>query len=166
MGQQVQFAGRPVDLVCRRTAGRSISRTCITLVVDAAGWWIRQTLAFPGDGMVRVAVSPDGSHIYATGAGNELYEWAVASNNLVSFVRTIALPGGSYPCGLAIAGDGSAAYVCLSISNTLAVVNLSSGSVVRQQINASGAPWDVVLSPDGNATRFRTGDGRFPSPAT
>jgi len=165
-GRQVQFAGRPVDLVLSPDGQTVyIKNMRNLLVVDAAGWWIRQTLAFPGGGasMHGVAVSPDGSHIYATGTGNELYEWAVSSNNLVSFVRTIALPGGSYPCGLAIAGDGSTAYVCLSISNTLAVVNLSSGSVVRQ-INVGIAPWDVVLSPDGNTAYVSDWGGRFPQP--
>ena len=63
----------------------------------------------------------------------------------LSFSRTISLPGGSDPCGLAISADGLKAYVCLSNANKLAVVNLTSGAVT-QQINVGIAPWDVVLS--------------------
>ena len=84
-----------------------------------------------------IAVSPDGSHVYVTGAGNELYDWTVGTNGMVAFSRTISLPGGSYPCGVAISADGTKAYVCLSIANKLAVVNLSTGTVSRRSTSAS-----------------------------
>ena len=63
-----------------------------------------------------IGVSPNGSHVYVTGAGNELYDWAVNTNGTVTFSRTISLPGGSDPCGIAISADGTKAYVCLSIA--------------------------------------------------
>ena len=133
------------------------------LVVDAATWTLLQTLDYPGSGasMHGIAVSRDGSHVYVTGASNELYDWAVGTNGTVAFSRTISLPGGSYPCGVAVSADGSKAYVCLSIRNTLAVVDLSSGSVSRQ-ISVGIAPWDVVLSPDGNTAYVSDWGGRLP----
>ena len=108
-----------------------------------------------------IAVSRDGSHVYVTGAGNELYDWAVGTNGTVAFSRTISLPAGSYPCGVAVSADGSKAYVCLSIRNALAVVDLSTGSVSRQ-VGVGIAPWDVVLSPDGSTAYVSDWGGRLP----
>jgi len=165
-GRQIQFAGRPVDLVLAPNGNTVyIKNLNNLLVVNAATWQLLQTLAFPASGgasMHGIAVSPDGSHVYATGAGNELFDWTVASNGIVSFSRTIALPGGSDPCGLAISADGTKAFVCLSIANKLAVVNLASGSTT-QQITVGIAPWDVVLSPDGNTAYVSDWGGRFPT---
>jgi YVTN family beta-propeller protein len=53
------------------------------------------------------------------------------------------------------------AYVCLSISNTLAVIDLSSG-VLSLQITVGVAPFDVVLSPDGATAYVSNLGGRFP----
>jgi autotransporter-associated beta strand protein/YVTN family beta-propeller protein len=163
-GQQLQFSGRPVDLALSPD-GRTvfIKNMSNLLVVDAVSWSLLQTLNYPGSGasMHGIAVSRDGSHVYVTGAGNELYDWAVGANRTVAFSRTISLPGGSYPCGVAVSTDGSKAYVCLSIRNTLAVVDLSTGSVSRQ-INVGIAPWDVVLSPDGNTAYASDWGGRLP----
>ena len=133
------------------------------LVVDPVLWTLRQTLSYPGSGasMHGIAFSPDGSHVYATGSGNDLYDWLIATNGMVSLSRTISLPGGSDPCGIAISADGARAYICLSIPNKLAVVNLSTGTV-SQQINVGIAPWDVILSPDGNTAYVSDWGGRFP----
>ncbi len=164
-GRQIQFAGRPVDLALSPDGGTVYLKNLNNLlVVNAATWQVLQTLAFPAGGasMHGIAVSPDGLHVYVTGAGNELYDWTVASNGIVSFTRTIALPGGSDPCGLAISANGAKAFVCLSIANKLAVVDLGSGAVT-QQINVGIAPWDVVLSPDGNTAYVSDWGGRFPT---
>ena len=109
-GQQLQFGGRPVDLALSPD-GRTvfIKNMSNLLVVDAVSWSLLQTLAYPASGasMHGIAVSRDGSHVYVTGAGNELYDWAVGTNGAVAFSRTISLPGGSDPCGVAISADGS-----------------------------------------------------------
>ncbi len=164
-GKQIQFAGRPVDLVLspdkRLVYLKNINNL---LVVDAATWTVLQTAAYPGSGasLHGIAMRHSGTHVYVTGAGNELYEWAVATNGTVTFARTIAMPGGSYPCGLAISTDDTKAYVCLSIANKLAVVNLANGNVT-QQITVGVAPWDVALSPDGNTAYVSDWGGRFPT---
>jgi len=167
-GKQIQFGGRPVDLVLSPD-GKFIYIKNINnlLVVEAATWTLVQTASYPGSGasMHGIAMRHSGSHIYVTGAGNELYEWAVAANGTVTFLRTITMPAGSYPaypCGLAISADDSKAYVCLSTPNQLAVVNLANGSVA-QQIGVGIAPWDVALSPDGNTAYVSDWGGRFPT---
>ena len=162
-GQQLQFTGRPVDLALAPD-GKAVYVKNIDklLVVDTASWRLLQSLSYPASGasMHGIAVSPNNTHVYVTGAGNELYDWAIGTNGAVSFSRTISLPGGSDPCGLAISADGATAFVCLSVLNKLAVVNLSNGSIIRQ-IAVGIAPWDVVLSPDGNTAYVSDWGGRF-----
>jgi len=163
-GSQLQFSGRPVDLALSPDAKTVyIKNLSSLLVVDAASWTLRQTLSYPSDGasLHGIAVNPAGTHVYVTGSGNELYDWQV-TNGTVAFSRTIALGSGSDPCGLAISGDGSTAYVCLSIANQLAVVNLASGSVSKY-INVGIAPWEVVLSPNGTNAWVSDWGGRFPT---
>ena len=163
-GRQLQFGGRPVDLALSPD-GRTVFIKNINnlLVVDVATWRLVQTLNYPGSGasMHGIAVDPNGSHVYVTGAGNEFYDWAIGTNQTISLSRTIAMPGGSDPCGIAVSADGSKAYVCLSTLNRLAVVDLLTGSVTRQ-INVGIAPWDVVLSPDGAKAYVSDWGGRFP----
>jgi len=163
-GQRIQFPGRPVDLALSPdTQTVYIKNMSNLLVVDAASWRVLQTLNYPRSGasMHGIVASGDGSHVYVTGADNELYEAAVAANGTVSWSRTINLPARSDPCGIALSPDGTKAYVCLSVGNALAAVNLAGGTVVRQ-INVGIAPWDVVLSPDGATAFVSDWGGRRP----
>ena len=163
-GSRLQFSGRPVDLVLS-PSGKTlfVKNLNSLLVVDATAWTLLQTLNYPASGasMHGIAVSPDGAHVYVTGSGNELYDWLVATNGLATFSRTLSLPSGSDPCGLAISADGTKAWVCLSINNALAVVSLAAGTV-SQQIPVGIAPWDVKLSPDGATAYVSDWGGRFP----
>src|ERR1051326_924360 len=163
-GQQIQFSGRPVDLAISPGGDTIYIKNINNLVVvDAVSWSIRQTLSYPNSGASMHGIAVSRAHVYVTGSANELYDWVVNTNGMVTFSRTISLPGGSDPCGLAISADGTKAYVCLSILNQLAVVSLSSGTV-SQQINVGIAPWDVVLSADGNTAYVSDWGGRLTVP--
>ena len=118
------------------------------LVIDAASWKLLQTLNYPASGasMHGIAVSADNSHVYVTGAGNELYEWALATNGLATFSRTMSLPAGSDPCGLALSADGSKAYVCLGTKNTLGVVDLAAGKERWNGRRSTGDGYRLRLS--------------------
>jgi YVTN family beta-propeller protein len=164
-GRRLEFSGRPVDLALspdRKTI--FVKNMKNLLVVNTASWTLSQTLDYPGSGasLHGIAVSHDGSRVYVTGSVNELYEWQVADNEVVSFSRTIALPQSSDPCGLALSADGTKAYVCLSMKNALAVVDLAGGTVSRQS-GVGIAPWNVCLSPDGATAYLSDWGGRFPS---
>ena len=164
-GQRMEFSGRPVDLALAPDGNTVYVKNINNLlVVDAVSWRIKQTLKYPASGasMHGIAVARNGSHVYVTGSGNELYDWSVATNGFLSFSRTLALPAKSDPCGLALSADGKTAYVCLSIKNSLAVVDLSNG-IVSSQIQVGVAPWNVVLSRDGNKAYVTDWGGRFPS---
>ena len=163
-GQRLQFFGRPVDLALApdgRTA--FIKNMHNLLVVDVPTWRLLQLTNYPGSraSMHGIAVSPDGLHVYVTGAGNEVYDWSIGTNRTVSVSRTILMPSGSDPCGIALSADGTRAYVCLSILNRLAVIDLLAGTL-SNQINVGIAPWDVVLSPDETKAYVSDWGGRFP----
>jgi DNA-binding beta-propeller fold protein YncE len=166
-GRRLEFEGRPVDLALSPDGQTVFVKNMKSLlVVDAPSWTLSQTLEYPGSGasLHGIAVSRNGSRVYVTGSANELYEWQVASNGVVSFSRTISLPAGSDPCGVALSADGTKAYVCLSIKNALAEVNLATG-VVGRQFKAGIAPWNVVLSPDDATACVSDWGGRFPAGA-
>jgi YVTN family beta-propeller protein len=163
-GDQIQFSGRPVDLALAPDSQTVYLKNMSSLlVVDAKTWKLRQTLPYPGNGasMHGIAVAQDGRRVYVTGSGNELYEWRVDTNGMAAFSRTISLPVGSYPCGIALFRNGEKAAVCLSVSNRLAIVNLSTGTILSN-IRVGIAPWDVVLSPDESTAYVSDWGGRWP----
>ena len=167
IGDSLPFSGRPVDLAAGPGGQRLyVKRNDGVVVIDAKAWKLVQQLGFPGSGasMHGITVTRDGTRLYVTGAGQELYEATIgATNGALVWSRTVGMPGSSYPCGVAVSSDRTRAYVCLSRLNTLAVVNLPTGAVLRQ-INVGIAPFDVVLSPDETVAYVSDWGGRRPAP--
>jgi len=168
-GQTVEFSGRRVDL-----ALSSDARTLYVkdnhgiVVVDAATWRIRQELKFSeGGGSVHgVLVSRDGSRIYATTPQSILWEAKTTAAGKVELGRKITLPGPggsghSAPGGLALSPDEMTAYVCLSRNNSLAVVALADGKLLKE-IPVGVAPFDVVLFGEGRKAFVSNWGGRHP----
>jgi YVTN family beta-propeller protein len=168
-GQLVTFHGRPIDLALApdgKTLYAKDDRGVV--VIDAARWTLRQELPFRAGGgsLHGIVVSRDGARVFATNSGNLLCEATVGADGKLTWTRQIALPGprgegASFPCGIALAGDGKRAYVALSINNTLAVVDLEAGKLVRE-IPIGVAPWGVVLTPDGKTAIVSDWGGRLP----
>ncbi|MDB6017346.1 MAG: Phosphoesterase family protein [Pedosphaera sp.] len=161
-GQNLVVGGRPVDLALSPDGTKVFLKNMNNVqVVDVATWRLRQTISYPADGasMHGIATSRDGAHVYVTGARNQIYDYTVSTNGLLSYSRTVILPDNSDPCGLAISADGTKAYVCLGKNNTLGVVDLPSG-ITLWEINVGMAPWDVALSPDGATAAVSDWGGR------
>ncbi|HLV79134.1 MAG TPA: bifunctional YncE family protein/alkaline phosphatase family protein, partial [Chthonomonadaceae bacterium] len=170
-GEIVTFAGRPVDLALSPD-GKSlyVKSDRGLVVISTRAWKIRQELPFPAGGgsMHGIVVSRDSARVYATTAQDRLCEAMVASDGSLAWARQIVLPGpggsgNSDPCGLALAPDGTRAYVCLSRNNSLAVVDLKTG-VRLKEIPVGVAPWGVALSPDGHTAYVTDWGGRQPRP--
>jgi YVTN family beta-propeller protein len=171
-GLSLPLAGsRPVDLALSadgRTLYVKDNRGLV--VVDVATWKVRQQTGFPaGGGSAHgLAVTRDGSRVYATTAGDLLWEGQIGSDGKASLARKFVLPGpggsiGGAPCpwGMALSGDEKTAYVCLTRNNSVAVVDLESGKCTKE-IPVGVAPYDVVLSPDGNEAYVSDWGGRHP----
>ncbi len=168
-GDTLQYGGRPIDLALAPN-GRFlyVKDNKGVVAVDASSWTLRQQLPFgdTGGSMHGLALSPDGTRLYATTAANHLAEASVADDGTLAWSRRLTLPnasigGAPFPCGVALSPDGALAYVCLSRNNSLAIVNLQSGLVLRQ-IETGIAPFDVVLSPDGSRAYVSDWGGRPP----
>lgn len=168
-GESLEFGGRPVDLMLSPDGQNLYVKDNRGLVVvDVQAWKIRQETSFPegGGSMHGIAITRDGSLVYATTAQDLLWEAKVAEDGTVSWGRKISLPGpsgkgNSHACGIALSPDEKTAYVCLSRNNSLGVVDLKSGTL-RKEIPVGVAPFDVVLSGDGKTAYVSDWGGRHP----
>lgn len=176
-GESVEWHGRPVDLAVG-AGGKTVyvKGGSSVLVIDAAGWKIRQELKFGDNGggsMAGIAVAPDGKTVWVTLAKSKLLEGKVAADGTLSWGRTIDVPavdaprGGrlavSYPCGVAVSADGKWALVCQSMGNALAEVDLESAKQVSV-VPVGNAPWGVVFSADGKRAYVSNWGGRRARP--
>jgi len=170
VGHLVTFQGRPVDLALSPDHGVVYLKDNRGLVVvDAHSYRVRQELPFTADGssMHGIVVTPKGDRVYATDSGSRLAEATVGVDGKLSWSRQISLPaplvGGSADgCGIALTADASTAYVCLSRNNSLALVDLVTGTVTAQ-IPVGVAPYDVVLSRDSKTAFVSDWGGRHPN---
>ncbi len=148
-GDTVAFAGRPVDIALSPDHRVVFVKNAERLVVlDAATWKVVQNLSY-GDGesgsMHGLAVSSDSAAVYVTTSKKSLLEGGRADNGQWQWRRRIPLGTKTVdPCGVAVAADGHAAYVAISINNTLAVVDLAAGKVTAE-IPTGVCPFGVVL---------------------
>ncbi len=187
-GQSVEFNGRPVDLVASPD-GRTIyvkdNRGVVAL--DAATWQVKQELKFSAGGSSwhGIVATRDGSRLFATTSQDLLWEIKVTPTGKLELGRKIPMigpmlkadeastsgasgagfkdalraKGDSAPCGLVLSEDEKMAYVCLSRNNTLGIVDLEAGKVLKE-IAVGVAPYDVVLVAGGKKAFVSNWGGR------
>ena len=166
-GQTAAFPGRPVDLVAAPDGQTIYIKDHRGLVViDSPTWKVRQELKFPegGSSWHGLVITKDGKRILASTSQSIVWEATIGQR--LDFRRKYTLPGSegqsiSAPAGMALSRDESTAFVCLSRNNSLAVLNLSNGKILRQ-IPVGVAPYDVVLSPDSRLAFVSNWGGRHP----
>lgn len=157
-GKSVAFHGRPVDLAVSVDGKTAYAKSNgSVLVIDTGTWTLRQEVKYPqgagGASMHGLVVSPDGKKLFVS-LQAKLLPANFAADGSIEWLKPIAIEGtsehrkgDSYPCGIALLGDDRAA-VCLSMNNTLAIVNLAQGKV-EKQIDVGVAPYGVAVSADG-----------------
>jgi len=167
-GDTLTFSGRAIDLALSPD-GKSVfvKYDQGVLVVDPETWKIREQVGIgEGSSIHGIAVRRDGTRVYVTGNNNTLWDGDVSSTGSLTFTRKATLlgPGGrglSNPCGVALSPDEKTTFVCLSLKNSLALVDLESDKVIRE-IAVGVAPYDVVVSPDGHIAYVSNWGGRPP----
>jgi len=165
-GDVLRFAGQPVDLVLAADGHTAyLKGTREIVVVDCERLALLQRLPFgdtAGASMHGIALSSDGT-LVTTDAKHALRTARIGVDGELAWAGSIDLGADEgdepYPCGLALAPDGRTAYVCLSRRNTLGVVDLERGALVRE-IQVGVAPFDVVLSSDGSTAWVSDFGGR------
>jgi YVTN family beta-propeller protein len=166
-GESVAFRGRPVDLVLSPDGRTLYVKDMRGLVVlDTASWQIRQELKFNAGGSSwhGIVVTRDASRLFVTTAPNALWEARTASDGKLEWGRKVTLPGpggegNSGPAGLALSPDEKTAYVCLSRNNSLGIVDLEAGKLLKE-VPVGIAPYDVVLFADGKRAFVSNWGGR------
>lgn len=122
-------------------------------VVDRAG---RVTQTLPQSAaFVGLVFSADGRTLYASGGNTDVvyrYRWTDDSASLADSVvlapRALRADGTHYPAGLALSNDGRALYVAENLADSLAVVDLGSGTVA-QRLATGRYPYGVAVGADG-----------------
>ena len=168
-GDTLTFSGRAIDLALSPD-GKSVfvKYDQGVLVIDPETWQIREQVGIgEGSSIHGIAVRRDGTRVYVTGNNNTLWDGDVSSAGSLTFTRKATLLGSggrgySNPCGVALSPDEKTAFVCLSLKNSLALVDLGSDKLIRE-IAVGVAPYDVVVSPDGQRAYVSNWGGRPPA---
>ncbi|MGZ4777934.1 MAG: SMP-30/gluconolactonase/LRE family protein, partial [Thermoanaerobaculia bacterium] len=129
-------------------------------IADRSGA-VLQTLAQPA-AFVGIAFSPDGRWLWASGGYEDaLYRYRMTEGR-AELDRRIELDvvpkkGSHYPAGIALSFDGARVYVAENLSDTIAVVDTTTGAVV-QRLQVDRYPYGVVAARNGDVYVSSWGD--------
>ena len=152
-GTTIQFPGRPTDLALNPDQTLlAIKNKNDLILMDVSTKSIRQKLPLSSGGhtFAGIAWSADGRKVWVTDTRNFLRSASLQEDGTFAWADEFLLPGPSdedknaYPGGLAIDDSQKLVYVTLSRNNTLAVVNLATGTI-ETQIPVGIAPYTVLL---------------------
>ena len=101
--------------------------------------------AFGRLGLDGIAVTPDGSRVYAVNSGNNSVSAIDTATDTV--VATIKV--GNVPTAIAITPDGSHAYVTNTRAGTVSVIDTATNEVDARAIKVGRDPLALVVAPDG-----------------
>ncbi len=161
----VTFPGRPIDAVLS-TDGTMLyvkDSGAVRTISVVARKEVASTPLPGGASQLGLAISESLHLLVMSNAKDSLMLYSLADPQKPVFVRQIKTSG-QYPCGVAVSRDGRTAYVCLSMSNCLDIVDLSEGAVSRT-IPVGIAPVSVCLDPGGDLVYVACQGGNSPGPA-
>ncbi|HEY2824795.1 MAG TPA: bifunctional YncE family protein/alkaline phosphatase family protein, partial [Gemmatimonadales bacterium] len=100
--------------------------------------------------------SPDGKALYVSGGNQDVvyrYAWdgdsAGVRDSLILMRKARPRAAGkSYPAGLALSPDGSRLYVAENLADSLAVIDVATGTIT-QRVSTGRYPYGLVVSGDG-----------------
>jgi DNA-binding beta-propeller fold protein YncE len=152
-GDEATFSGRPVDLVLLEK-WLVVKDNRGLVILDRATFKVVQELAFPkgkGGGSMHGLIAARNT-VWASTANNSVCEAEPDVKGVFAWKRTLDLPGlggkgASYPTGLALDVAAKRLWVCLSMNNSLAEIDLTTGKTLRE-IPVGIAPHSVVLGGD------------------
>ena len=173
-GSQLEFPGRPTAVALSpdgRTATLLSSKGGELIVIELATRKVLQTYTSGGGSFDGVAYNHTGTRLFASDAGGNVLDMAVAKDATLTLVKAIASPtvipttatdinsssNNGYPGGLAFSADDKKVYVAYSVLNQLAVIDVATDAI-STRINVGNAPHSVVV--DGNTAWVSNEGGR------
>lgn len=175
-GTTITFPGRPVDIALNSTETLLAVKNLKDIVfIDVQSNTLKQTLELPGGGNTYTGISwsDNGNKVWTTDTrgylrsamlqSNGSFAWqdeillpskflpdgSYAPENEILEKRSRAVKGRQYPGGFAIDERNVLAYVALSLSNAIGIVNLRTGKF-EGHIEVGVAPYTVLIT-DGKA---------------
>jgi YVTN family beta-propeller protein len=151
-GKQISVKGFPQNLalspdgrtlvVTLNGLGKAINQSLLTMnTYSGSMHYMFIPTLFQG-----IAMSPDGSRVYASGGGdNVIYVLSVGSEKS-TFLKSIPVDG--YPVGLTVSPTGEVLAAC-SLDNTLKVVDPSTMAVTIT-VPVGSYPWAVAVDKEGD----------------
>jgi DNA-binding beta-propeller fold protein YncE len=119
-------------------------------VVDINTWTIKTTTAVDHT-WLGLAFHPDGTKLYASGAGQNNVQEFTYADGVMTRVRTFALPaynGDTMVGGLAVSANGRTLFATRVLAMTISRIDLTTGQVTHSA-SLPAEPYSCVLSPDG-----------------
>jgi DNA-binding beta-propeller fold protein YncE len=122
-------------------------------VIEPGSGRVLQTLIQPA-AFVGITVESSGRQFYVSGGNTDLiyrYTWRDRRATLLDSLPLTHLgakKGTSYPAGLALSSDDRFLYAAENLADSLAVVDLTSGTVV-QRLPGGRYPYGLATAPDG-----------------
>ena len=175
-GQQLDIVGQLVDVPGRLLAvefaqgGKIllVKTTTVLASLDAATMKLIQKADYPivkgGGSMHGLAVAKDGATVLVSGGKTHLYRATVSPDGKIAWGMSIDVSGGAKnvnPLGLTLTADGKHALVALSMTNQLALVDLTEGKIVST-VAVGVCPYGVALSTDGKTAYVSNFGGNAP----
>lgn len=173
-GTQLAFPGRPTAVAVRpdgKTASLLNSQGGEIVVIDLATRKVLQTYTNGAGSYDGIAYNHKGTRLFASDAGGDVVDLAVAANGTLTLVKSIASPAvtpttatdvnsasnNGYPGGLAFSADDKTVYVAYSVLNQLGVIDVASDTLTTR-IDVGNAPHSVVIQ--GNTAWVSDEGGR------
>ncbi|MGH9663823.1 MAG: YncE family protein, partial [Bryobacteraceae bacterium] len=167
-GEQTLLPGRPVDIAfdSGKRLMAVLNMRAVDVIEASTGAQVAQ-IRCRATSYTGVAFRPGDREIWASetlrNGPDSLVVAPIGADGKPGEVTRIPLPGHPVPAGIAFSSDGTRAYVALSRSNTLAVIDAAARKVVRE-VDVGIAPFAVaVCEPCGKVYVSNRG-GRRPRP--
>jgi YVTN family beta-propeller protein len=167
-GEQSVIAGRPVDMAfdSRKRILAILNTRTINLVDGSTGVKIAnvtaRTTSYAG-----IAFRPGDRELWAsetTRTSGSIAIIPISENGMPGEPSHLEIKGHAVPVGIAFSADGKTAYVAMSRTNTLAVVNCETRTVTKQ-VDVGMAPFGVVASKLRGKIYVTNRGGRRPAAA-
>ena len=126
----------------------------VPIAIDATGKMTTVTCFGTNPAVVQTGLPPKGTSPSGTSGSFNIpcgYSTSIFSDQAFT----------SYPTGIAVSPDGSAAYVVLDNNDTLAKITLGATPAKTAEIRVGNVPQSVILSPDGKTAYVSNEAGRI-----
>jgi len=149
-GEQTAIKGRPVDLAIDANQHLlAVLNMRGVQVMDAASGAQMAEIRSRATSYIGIAFRPGASEVWASettkNGPDQLMIARLSASGQVEASDHLVLPGHAIPCGIAFSADGGTAYVALSQSDSVAVIDARERKLLRT-IPVGMAPFSVAVS--------------------